>query len=258
MKVSKFLILAAIFLYSCDPEKSTRILVDNQFVEGNIFVGKDTLYNGLIKFYDTVDNSLSTEAYYVNDTLNGEQRDYYPNGQVQAEVNFKNGNENGSLKAYDTVGNLFQLSYYYYGLQLGPLIRYKQGKPTRYSFYTFDGIRLFLLEYDSVDNKTIEGWKSKLFFHTKRYVVDDFATNKINTQYFLYLPDPPDYKFEYSFCVIDSSNKILRTLKYFNSDKIWTYYINESTDKASNEAFAFRLQVYHNDGLIFSDIDRLE
>jgi len=48
------------------------------------------------------------EESYVNGVLNGELKEFYKNGKVFEEANFKNGQATGTIKQYDQSGKLVQ------------------------------------------------------------------------------------------------------------------------------------------------------
>jgi len=258
MTFLKYSIYLFAFCYACKNDKTVRIQRDGEIAEGNISIDKDTIFNGLIRFYDSADNKLSREAFYINDTLHGERKDYHSNGQIASIVFYNMGNENGLTSFFDSSGRLFQTHYYFHGLQVGPLITYSSESPVKYSFYSFDGYRLFMLDYDSSMEKTIESWRNKLFFFNENYVVDDYNPKNVKRQFFVYLPNPPDYNFAYSFCIVDSSGQITRTLKNFSLSEAWTQYVADPQEKKENESFAFNLQVNRAGKIIFSDIRKLE
>jgi antitoxin component YwqK of YwqJK toxin-antitoxin module len=66
----------------------------------------DTVFNGLIRFYDTTTNKLVIEATYTNGKLNGKRKDYYLNGNIKGVGYYENGKQNGTTSFFDTAGRL--------------------------------------------------------------------------------------------------------------------------------------------------------
>ena len=61
---------------------------------------------GYIRDYDYSGKILLSEGPYSNGEKNGEQKDYYDNGNIQFEGQYINGKPNGHGKKYETNGNL--------------------------------------------------------------------------------------------------------------------------------------------------------
>jgi uncharacterized protein YdhG (YjbR/CyaY superfamily) len=70
-----------------------RVLIESTPAEGNIGVG--TILNGRIKYYDTLTNKLSWEADYDRSVLLGQQTQYYNNGNIKVQGNFRDGKRVG-------------------------------------------------------------------------------------------------------------------------------------------------------------------
>lgn len=249
---------AFILLIACDGSQSRKIKRYGEFAEGNISIGKDTVFNGLIRFYDTSDYRLTSEAYYKHDSLHGERIDYHPNGKIASLLNYTMDEANGLASFFDTSGILHQSSHFFHGLQAGPLINYYKNEPRTYSFYTFDGRRILQLDYDSAIEQSIKSLKGKLFFYAENYFIESYDPTNVETRFFIYLPNPPLMNFSYSICVIDSSDKIVETLKNFSDDKFWTEYAVNSKSKKSSEKFALKLSVKTGGKEILSDTLNLE
>ena len=257
MRHTQYILLFIILLFGCKTDKSKRIIRFGEFAEGNISIGKDTVFNGLIRYYDTTTNRLTSKIFYKNDTVNGPSVDFHQNGKIASIANYIMGDEHGVTSFYDSSGNIFQTNYYFHGIHVGPFTMFKEKKPFKYSFYSFDGRRLFQLNYDSISEMEIKNWKDKLFFFTENYAVDDYNPQNVKKIYFLYLPNPPEFEFKYSFCLLDSSDKIIKTVENFDSAKPWTEYIANPNDKEKNQSFAFCLRVIRNGKETFSDIRKV-
>src|SRR5688572_9967277 len=106
--LSIFLLL---ILFSCSGKNKRRVLVDDVFAEGNIT--RDTVYKGLISFYDTVSNRLVMTANYKSGKLDGERIDYYNNGKPKLKMNYRDGKSNGELTIFDSAGNILEKQNFY-------------------------------------------------------------------------------------------------------------------------------------------------
>lgn len=75
-------------------------------------------------------------AYIVPYTRSGEAIWYYPNGQVQSKLTFKNHQRHGVCEWYYESGQLKEINNYEYGNPLGPFIRfYENGQLEYYIFF---------------------------------------------------------------------------------------------------------------------------
>lgn len=172
-------------LLSCNDKDKQRVLVDDVFAEGNIT--KDTVFNGIIKFYDTATNKLVMTANYKSGILDGERIDYYDNGNLNSKLNYKDGKTNGELTIFDSAGNIFKKQNFYYDLRVGPSLTYKKGKPSQYYFYSLENKELLHIEYDSIQGKRVEQLNDTSFFF---WHLNDFSTSesgKQQTELFLYI-----------------------------------------------------------------------
>ena len=245
-RVLTFILILTIL--SCEQEKtnpnvnSRRIIVEDVIAEGDISL--DTVFNGLIKFYDTTTNQLVIEAFYKNGKLNGRRKDYYLNGKLKNIGYYENGKQTGSISHFDTAGQLTSKQDYYFDLQVGSNIQYKNGKPSEYYFTSFDNETLFYINYDSVYNKEIKTINNDQFFfwHINEVATITTMDKKLEgDECFIYLINPPDFNFEYSLCVMNNKDSILRTEKKFDKTKIWGTFILDRTRLNKGERFGLRL-----------------
>ena len=79
---------------------------------------------GVYKEYDIPTSTLLSERNYKNNKLEGIEKIYYPNGQVDGEFNYKNGVHEGSFKYYYKDGTLKQEGAYVGGQIEGLLKSY--------------------------------------------------------------------------------------------------------------------------------------
>jgi len=236
------------FILSCDQNKSSpkiktrKVIIEDVIAEGNI--SSDTILNGFIKFYDTTTKRLVIEAFYKNGKLNGKRKDYYLNGKIKNIGYYENGKQTGTVSYFDTAGQLTSKQDYYFDLKVGNNIQYKNGKPSEYYFTSFDNETLFYINYDSVYNKEIKTINNDHFFF---WHINDVATISTTDrklegdECFIYLVNPPDFNFEYSLCVINSKDSILRTEKKLDKTKIWDTFILDRARLNKDERFTLRL-----------------
>ena len=222
--------------------KSRRVTTGDVIAEGEI--SSDTVFNGLIKFYDTSTNKLAIEAFYKNGKPNGKRKDYYLNGKVKDIAYYENGKQNGTVSYFDSLGRLTSKQDFYYGLKVGSSIEYKNEKPSKYYFYSFDNEQLFYTDYDSVYHTNLKKINDDNFFF---WHIDSVATIRTTDrksegdECFIYLINPPNFNFTYSLCLINSKDSILRVEKKFDTGRIWDTFFLEPTKLVIGERFALRL-----------------
>jgi hypothetical protein len=231
-----------LILISCSNKNKQRVLVDDVFAEGNII--EDTVFNGFIKFYDTATNKLLMTANYKSGTLNGERIDYYGNGKPKSIMNYRDGKANGELTILDSAGNIFKKQNLYYDLRVGPSLTLKKGKPSEYYFYSLENKELLHINYDSIQGKR---------FGTS-------ASEERQTELFLYLPNPPGLNFAYSFCIIDNTYTVKRTVKEFNNGESWGVINLNYSNLKSGDIYAIKLTIdneFDNDNRIATMFKKL-
>jgi len=250
--MTSFRILPLIFLltliFSCDENRSTlkiktrKVIIEDVIAEGDI--SSDTILNGFIKFYDTTTKRLVIEAFYKNGKLNGKRKDYYLNGKYKNIGYYENGKQSGTVSYFDTTGRLTLKQDFYYDLKVGSNIEYKNEKPSEYYFTSFDNEVLFHIDYDSIYNREIQKINDDHFFfwHINQVSTITSTDKKLESkECFIYLINPPDFNFEYSLCIIDNKDSILRTEKVFDKSKIWDTFIIDPTRLKAGERFTLRL-----------------
>jgi hypothetical protein len=109
----------------------------------------------------------------------------------------------------------------------GARMKYKKNEIEDYSFYSLDNKLLFHISYDSVKQKKITDLEHNFFFYNQsEYQLMD-STHLLSQSfkdYFIYLPNPPKFKFEYSLVVIDSSLKVKREISKFSTKSPWAVF----------------------------------
>jgi len=233
--------LFILLISSCDSNKIKRVKVGDTFVEGEII--SDTIYNGLIKFYDTTTKQIVQSANYKLGILDGESIVYHSNGNIKLKVNYQNGKILGNVTTFDSSGEIIETQNIYYDLRVGPSIKFKNKQISKYSFYSFDNKKLLYIDYDSVKGKNIEKINDSEFFfwHLEDYTTSESDEAKIDL--FLYLPNPPNLNFKYSVCIIDNNYNIKKTVQEFSGNTSFEVINLDSSLLKSTESFAIRLTI---------------
>lgn len=262
MTLNRFCFIIVLMLFtSCSSNSKRRLVIDGLIAEGNI--NRDSTYNGMIKFYDSVTNKIVSIAEYRNDTLNGERIDYYPNGQKKAIVYYTEGKENGYATFYDSMGKIEGKQFSYYGLRAGPSISFKNGQPNEFRFYSFDNFLLFYINYDSLKNKKISEWEDNFFYITKSKIFEanvgqTYDSTKLRKEYFIYLIEPLGYNFIYSLCLIDNTYKVSRTMSTMKTSNHWETFTIDTASEIGDKAYAIKLDVYKEKELLATMFKRLD
>ena len=136
-----------ILLFACREtgQKFEKRKVGDKFVETTF---KDTLYNGITKFY-SLKGTLESKIYYNAGIKNGPAINYYSNGGINDSVNFRNGLEVGKHYLFDESGYLKYTDYFFFGKRVGGREFYENGKIYEYDFTDFDGRPIFSVKYDT-------------------------------------------------------------------------------------------------------------
>ena len=243
------LLVIAVAIFSCKENKTNpkiqtrRVLIDDVIAEGDI--SSDTIYNGLIKFYDTATNQLISETFYKNGKINGKRKDYYLSGGIKNIGYYENGRQIETASHFDSSGQLTLKQDFYYDLRVGNNVEYTDGKPTKYYFISFDNEELFYLNYDSIQTKNVRTLNNYhfFFFHSDSVTTISISGKEsADKDYFIYIINPPDFNFEYSLVIINDRDSILKVEKRFNQAKIWdTFTFNQSKLK-TGERYSLALK----------------
>ncbi|MDR1475879.1 MAG: hypothetical protein LBI20_00980 [Holosporales bacterium] len=89
-----------------------------QYVEG--------LKHGVTRFFDKSSGLVLSEITYFNDVIDGEVKQYYPNGAILSIITYKTGIQNGPFISYYENGMKQLESYYVNGKQDGVVITYDE------------------------------------------------------------------------------------------------------------------------------------
>lgn len=218
------LVLIFFVIQSCTDQVSTLIVDESLKAVGKI--SKDTIYDGVIRFYDLKTGKLSSYYNYKEGKRFGFAEEYFRDGKLAARMSFSDDRLNGFTTFYDQKGSLLSKEFYYYGLKAGSSQSYLHDRIAFYKFYSLDQDVLIDLDYELLKDKTITEAIGDFFFYRKRDYsnLKSRAFNTDRIEYFLYTPNPPLYTFNYSLVQIDSSYNVLSELQNFGNDKQWVVF----------------------------------
>jgi hypothetical protein len=234
------------FIIGCQQKNIRSVIIDNNVrAEGNIT--KDTLYDGLIKFYDVNSNKLIQECTYIHGVENGHSIYYYKTGKISAKSFFENGKQNGYSLFYDIDGKLISKDFFYHGIRAGSSSKYSNNSISKYWFYSLDNKLLFYISYDSLTSrKRITELQERFFFYNEREY-SDLAFNEISKpkkEFFIYTPNPPKYNFRYSLVLTDNKYKKVTEVEKFSTETPWSVFtVDENLLLNNDERYAFRLLI---------------
>ena len=201
-------------------------MLENYIAKGNI---RDSVFEGLIKFYDKKTGKIIIEAYYKNDILNGLQKEYYENGNLKVLSNFSDGKMNGYSYHYDNSGNLVYKTFAYYDIRTGPSLNYNNGRLVNYYYYGLGDNDFFYVNYDSIGRKGIIELKNNNFFFIHSEQLADsssiFWVGNVN---------PPKYFFRYSLVTVDKYNKVQETIEKLKLNSTLWYKVKISNKMMAN------------------------
>ena len=251
MFVRNFLFAVLLFVVcSCSTKKelkSQKIIQDDLIITGNI----NPIYNGFITFHDLKSGVLVQESFYENGRLNGISKTYNEKGSIKEIVNYKNDTIHGNVFYYDTFGILENVTNFFYGLRVGPSSTFRNGILSQYTFYSFDNIPLYSINYDSINTKSLAEVNDGFFLLSYN------STTNRGLKYIVFNVSPPKYKCNYYLVKTNKQKKVLNTIDSFDIKGIWfTFFINEDSLKNENEYYAIQLRVI--DSINNKDFDALK
>lgn len=200
MKILCLIVSITVFI-ACNQYPKTLDLVTgkNELARGVVF--KDSLFHGIVRYYDTLDNyvGFTTFKYGVEDG----PATIYRKNIITDSVNFKKGFKNGFGFKYDSHGNLVFKSYFYNDRNVGSAYEYDaKGKVKLYYFVNFEGETIYQMKFEDT-SAYVKGSP----INAKVY--DRIVNGKTKTFLFLYLVTPPDSKSHFEIAVLDSTKKII-------------------------------------------------
>jgi len=192
-KSNYLLIVPAAFLIGCFSDSSVKTInYGDHTAEGNIEItDHDTIFNGVIIYRDAKSRKVTSEVNYVYNARQGVYKEYHQNGTVAQHVNYSNDKENGFADVFDSTGKLTYRTYFYYGMEVGPSIKFANDTFAVYRFNTFEGSALYRNGWDSDHQITEQG---RLLNYVTTIVEDKQG---MQLSIFLYLISPPHKQIKY-------------------------------------------------------------
>lgn len=245
--------LIVLLSIACKTQKTREIIIGDEKIQG--IIGKDSVFNGLIRFYDKTTNRLKAEANYLKGKLNGEMNEYYKNGFLSTKSNYENDKVIGPTIIYDERGNKIKSENYYYDIQVGESIKYENEKVATYHFFSFSGESLFSINYDASRKARITDIQTNYFFLNKREYAD-VSFDGIGPHYeeiFIYTPNPPLYNFRYSLVMVDPQFSQVKLVREFNNMKPWTVFTIDANSKMDKD-MSYAIKLVINDSISGGDV----
>ena len=241
------MLIIVVFTLSCK-QKTERILMLSNETNAVGDISKDSIYNGIIKFYDNITEKLIEQTDFNNGIRNGMSYHFYYNGKIRDKSQYVKGKLDGYVYFYDSTGLLTDIEHYYAGIKIGAKIHYINNKLNYYQFNNLEDETILSIEYDSLKKKKlIDLYYPLIFSRCKGDTVNDTVhLPKI----FIYLPNPPKFKFEYSIVKVDKECKNPLLLHSFNKDTSgWAcVYFEEFMNRhyiiPKQDSLAIRLKLY--------------
>ncbi len=228
-------------MQACTHKSARTITVGGHLVIGNI--SNDTVYNGLIKFFDKKTYKLLEEGTYLNGIKNGVFKRFNSNGTLSSEFTYRDDNENGIANIYNEFGKIYSSDYYYYGLRCGNSVKYQGGKLKSYSFFSLDNSRLMHFEYDSIMGRHLNNIVDNFYFYSVSQYSNRVQDSSTNLEIFLYTPNPPMQEFNYSLVKVDKKYNVTTTLENFDKAKPWSKFSIVNKFDTLNGSFAIKLRI---------------
>lgn len=242
IRMKRIIYLSFLFLSYCRPDNFKSIKKGDYIVEGDI--ARDSIYNGQIKSYNIVTKKLFSVCQYTNGIKNGEYKQYRENGNLDCDLFYKDGKENGFAKIYADSGIIYSEDYYYYGLRVGNALKYKNNLLKTYSFISLENTVLMQFDYDSLLGHHLPDLIKNFYFYTTvRFTesADDSLSHKL--EYFLYTPNPPMQEFIYSLIKVDQNKNVLSTIQIFDNNQPWSKFYIDFNLESTNSTYALKLRI---------------
>jgi hypothetical protein len=208
--------------------------------------------DGKASYYDS-SGALYNVTTYDKGIKNGISINYYPDKAVSDSVEFKCGKEYEYWKYYDSKGNIVYANFYYYGLQFGPELIFKNNKLDKFVFSDLSKKTLVTCEYDSSSNIDT-GFRFRMQYALKAVMFE----NKPRLNLFGYLPRLPHAFQTYSLGLTNDKHADKELTKIegreFLIDTLlsypppgWHYYVscNLRANKNSINKFYVEEMVYY-------------
>jgi hypothetical protein len=237
--LQRIIIITTCFIcFSCTNKKNENVvrIKDPKGIisEGKLFA--DSLFNGKVKYYDSLDNYLgySTFKYGIKE---GVEVGYFNNGNVSDSSFYHDDMQNGFAYKYNRSGKLLFKTYYLNGRPFGHLLEYDSlGNVSHYYFINFERKIIFeSYKKDSVEYQKGELIQANLYSESNGDHQADYL--------FLYLFSSPYNQSHYEVAILDSNNKIISSKKIISTQ---CYYQQAIPNLPNGLKYAIVLHTYNS------------
>ena len=201
---------------SCN-NNSKRITKGSFDLEG-VFV-KDSIPDGVIKYYKKNTNNLVATREFKNGLLNGPSINYHGEKKIQT-LNYMDGLANGFSELYDSAtGIITNREYYYNDRRIGPSFQYNlDGSLMNYQFDNFENKSLYQINYNTQEKKFISDDIDKL---VNINISEDLVDNEEKLKIFFYTIYPPKQTVVYKLIYYDAYENAIDSVDIQNSGRIF-------------------------------------
>ena len=243
--------VSLLFFTNCKEHIEKEIQWNGVIARGKIeLINGDTIFNGLIKTYDSGNNNLVSLTSYVNNKKQGKSECFFSNGIKSEKTYYENDLENGVRKLYDSTGKLIESKNFYFGRAIGDLTIYDTALDTfsLYKFSNFEGIELYSCFWNE-NNKIVE-LGNFLITTSKYYLIDD----SLKLSIFLYLINPPHKRFRYELIYKNLlTNDIVSVFKDSSGNGMFKEFIIDKPEE--NHIYLWKVDAYYpSENIIVYDI----
>jgi hypothetical protein len=229
LRIIFLLPILTVISIKCSNDKGVkRVKIDNSYVEAN-FIDEKTI-DGKASYYDS-SGTLYNVTTYRKGIKDGISVNYYSNKTVSDSVEYKCGKESGYWRHYDLRGNSSYGNFYYYGLQFGPELIFKDNKLEKFLFSDLNRKIIVACNYDS-NGEIDTSFRFTMQFSLKAVMYEDKSVLNL----FGCLPKIPHAEQSYSIGITNkehSDKELVRVTGHeFLIDTLlaipptgWHYYI---------------------------------
>ncbi len=223
-----------IMLYSCDLGTTKTAYLNN---------GTDTFQRTFFP-----DGNIESEIHYKNGVKHGLYKWYYDNGNIDHLGKNKNGVEDSTWTWYYTNQTLHTIHNWMDGSTIGNYYSYyPDGQLNLYAFYHYGGHLAFLRKHDSISNNVINeyGTPASIYINTNKLSKGDTQTLVVilgllqNWDYDLLISDISSNK----FIVLENTDDLNKLTNVYYGKK---YTLKKAMDKKGNYKWEIKIRIKDN------------